>query len=723
MNIFARLASIPLRIKIALLAVLGIAVMVLLAVRAIAAYDALSQPAASVITEVVGKERSALLTEVATRLTGNVRRVSSDPKVGESLAQAAVGQRNVDTLAAALDTMRAVLNLDPAIKHIHLTTADGSVILAAPAIDDVNDADAQWYLDLKVRPIQDNSIYMGRFQLEGTPTFNLVAQVIADSKLVGYVVANVDPAGQSTAASVFDALETVNYSNGSVVFYLIDANAGNTVDSPFAPASSSATDSASSAQALLTRFFSSFFSRSVQLPSPLTGQSTYLYAANISSFNKWLVAESRTVQLAAPTDFSQFILPQVGIVAVGIALLALYLFFLEVSIIRPANALRMFARRVAEGRDLGKVQNVAQNDEIGDIATSLNVMSTQLFQNVQTLQIQLAESVRDIEATREIGQIISSIRDLDSLLGRVVELIRQRFPHIYHAQVFLIDDRGQYAELRVATGDPQDAKLRAQRIAVGSRDLIGRVTAEGRALAGSEGMVMPFAHLPETRAELVLPLRSKADIIGALDLHSLQPDAFAEEDLRLFQSVADQLAIAIVNAQLFEESQARLREIETLNRQFLGEAWRTYTNARRQRIGSDEMEQWSSLQKRAVESGELVEELNSDNNTVTIAIPIKLRGVVLGAVECDMPRESYNENVQLLALELTNRLAITADNARLFERTVRATEREALINEISSKLTQQTEVAEILQTAVRELGQALRVPQTAIRLTAPRRIN
>jgi GAF domain-containing protein len=71
----------------------------------------------------------------------------------------------------------------------------------------------------------------------------------------------------------------------------------------------------------------------------------------------------------------------------------------------------------------------------------------------------------------------------------------------------------------------------------------------------------------------------------------------------------------------------------------------------------------------------------------------------------------------MLAVELANRLAVTADSARLFDQSVRAAEREALINEISGKLTQQTEVSQILQVAVKELGQALRVPQTSIRLT------
>ena len=69
-----------------------------------------------------------------------------------------------------------------------------------------------------------------------------------------------------------------------------------------------------------------------------------------------------------------------------------------------------------------------------------------------------------------------------------------------------------------------------------------------------------------------------------------------------------------------------------------------------------------------------------------------------------------------LARELAARLALSLDNARLFQESQRATERERLVNNIAAKLTAQTTINEILQTAVREVGQALRAPQVTIQL-------
>ena len=97
-------------------------------------------------------------------------------------------------------------------------------------------------------------------------------------------------------------------------------------------------------------------------------------------------------------------------------------------------------------------------------------------------------------------------------------------------------------------------------------------------------------------------------------------------------------------------------------------------------------------------------------------MPIQLRGQILGAVEWELPTDEFNTDKVLLAQELVNRLAISLDNARLFQESRRAIDRERLVNAIASKLSGQTDIDAILQTAVREVGQALRVPQVSINL-------
>jgi GAF domain-containing protein len=126
---------------------------------------------------------------------------------------------------------------------------------------------------------------------------------------------------------------------------------------------------------------------------------------------------------------------------------------------------------------------------------------------------------------------------------------------------------------------------------------------------------------------------------------------------------------------------------------------------------------WTPLQQEAMRTRQIAERVY--RGTVTLAVPVLLRDEVLGAVEWEIPEAHYTQNVRQTALELTARLALTADNIRLFERSRRIAQREGLVNQISSKLVGTTDIDEILQTAVRELGLALRSPQTAVQLFEP----
>jgi GAF domain-containing protein len=106
----------------------------------------------------------------------------------------------------------------------------------------------------------------------------------------------------------------------------------------------------------------------------------------------------------------------------------------------------------------------------------------------------------------------------------------------------------------------------------------------------------------------------------------------------------------------------------------------------------------------------------TEGNTIPFAVPISLRGQVLGAAVWELPASQFSEDKVTLAEELVNRLAVSLDNARLFEESQRATARERLVNDIAAKITGQTAVDAILTTAVREVGQALQSSNVRVRL-------
>lgn len=414
---------------------------------------------------------------------------------------------------------------------------------------------------------------------------------------------------------------------------------------------------------------------------------------------------------------SRFTISLVIILLAGLLLIIIQWTLLNAYVVQPI--VRLYQQTL--GTDAPSVAPHLGGDELVGLSETLERANVQSRQLLSTLEQRVAQRTRDIEAARDIGQLLSNIRDVEMLLNAVISLIVDRFDQIYHAQVFLLDTQRENAVLRASTGEAGEQLLaRGHRLLIGSKSVVGQAASSGAPMIALDTATNPIYRindlLPATQAECALPLRVNNEVIGVLDLQSMRTDAFSDADIRLFQTVADQLAIALQNARLFEDSQKRLREIEALNKLLTGDTWRDYLGKRRHIAPAIAVlaETNSLVQQQAIDSGALAERFDGD--TVYFAVPIILAGQTLGAVEWEIARNNYTDNTRQLAVELAARLALAADNARLFEQSERLARRESLLNSISNQLTQQTEVSQILQIAVKELGRALPVVQTSISL-------
>ena len=181
-----------------------------------------------------------------------------------------------------------------------------------------------------------------------------------------------------------------------------------------------------------------------------------------------------------------------------------------------------------------------------------------------------------LETAAQIARETSSTLALEALLQGAVNLVHDRFG-FSHAAIFLVDESGQHAVVQSATGQAGGEMRRLRHnLAVGSRSIIGYVTSTGIPLVVNDVLNDPIhqtnPHLPETRAETGIPLTIGAQVIGALDVQSNQAGAFHPDDIGVLQILADQIAVAINNARLYEEQRQtaeRLREVDRLKSQFL----------------------------------------------------------------------------------------------------------------------------------------------------------
>jgi GAF domain-containing protein len=395
------------------------------------------------------------------------------------------------------------------------------------------------------------------------------------------------------------------------------------------------------------------------------------------------------------------------------------------SIIHPITSFRDAVLALGEGNLDTRVIGVNRRDEIGILARGIVSSREQVLQTLDDLEQRLADRVRDLQATQEVSRYAATQRDLQRLMTDVVNLITNSFPNIYHAQIFLIDVDNRYAVLRASTGEAGEKLLRrGHRLAVGSTSVIGLVTSEGRVIVERDTATSTVHRvnefLPDTRSELAIPLRVGTKVIGALDVQSKQSNTFFDDQVTLLQIMADQLAISVDNARLYQESLSQLERLNKASQSQTYEGWREQMRSLRQQgivvqAGNPQINT-GILQRHALNTGETTIGDPTAQNTIPVVVPIRLRGQILGVVEWELPSIDYSYEKVLLAEELVDRLAISLDNARLFEESRRTVDRERVVNTITAKFSTQTDIDQILQTAVREVGKVLHVPEVNIRL-------
>lgn len=179
---------------------------------------------------------------------------------------------------------------------------------------------------------------------------------------------------------------------------------------------------------------------------------------------------------------------------------------------------------------------------------------------------QAERRARQLAISAEVSQAATQILNLDELFPRIVHLIRESFGYD-HAQIFMIDDEGFHAVLQAATGEAGRQMLAIRHsLPVASQSVVGQATSLGKSFLVNDtleagAMHRPNPYLPETRAELAIPLIVKGGIVGAIDVQSNQPGTFTEDDIQALESLSAQLAIAIDNARLFDISQQQAAEM------------------------------------------------------------------------------------------------------------------------------------------------------------------
>ena len=196
---------------------------------------------------------------------------------------------------------------------------------------------------------------------------------------------------------------------------------------------------------------------------------------------------------------------------------------------------------------------------------AIAIHNARLHRENQRLLARFERRARLLGAAAEVGRQVTSILDLDVLLKNTVDIICEAYG-FYYAGVFLLDPSGEWAVLRAGRGDAgQTMVAEGHKLRIGGHSMIGTAISQRKARialdVGEEPVHFKNPHLPHTRSEMALPLAVGEAVIGAVTVQSVEERAFSDYDITSLQAMADQLAVALRNAQLLRDLEAAHLEL------------------------------------------------------------------------------------------------------------------------------------------------------------------
>ncbi len=380
-----------------------------------------------------------------------------------------------------------------------------------------------------------------------------------------------------------------------------------------------------------------------------------------------------------------------------------------------------------------------------------------------------------LQIAAEIARETSSTLDLSETLNKAVNLIRDRFGY-YHASIFLLDPLGQQAVLKEAAGEVgKIMKEKSHSLAVGSQSVVGQATSRKEIMVINDVLkelnYYPNPLLPETRAELTIPLIVGENILGAIDVQSVQLNAFNPDEIGVLKILADQLAIAVLNSTLYARTQENLGQhrllhqitIASASAQSVDDALAVTVKALRTSRGGDRvaifiLNELGQLELKAAAGYEGVEvsqiavpardsivavsamerrpvrvvdrlnypqyvnmapEINSE-----LAVPVMYSGKLVGILDLESTDPgAYDETDQEIIGSLGNTLGAVIANAQLVLAIRKQVERQRMLFEATDKIRRSVDLNTILQTSTIEICRALGANKAHMEITIGRKDN
>lgn len=408
----------------------------------------------------------------------------------------------------------------------------------------------------------------------------------------------------------------------------------------------------------------------------------------------------------------------------------------------------------------------ARYNEQAQKAANLKLQSAQALLEDQVEE--LTRAARSLEASTSVTRYVSTILDFDDLLKAVVEQLRETFSY-YHVQIYLVDETKDYLVLSSGSGEVGRLMLeRGDRIRMGN-GLVGRAAELNQDILVPDVTVerswQPASLLRQTKSEAAVPIALGDDILGVLNVHQDVINGLSDEDVRLLQSVANQVAVAMRNVRLFDELETALDEARAVQERYTEQSWQQvrlkYQDHKRsqyRRPGAapvaDEIRArasqlaWSHVKPSLIdltrpdgiadseqEPASVPEKASAqaDGDVVrpgkqeSIVAPLVLGDRTIGALQLhragtaasditERGNQRWNDADLNFVQAVLDQVAQSAENLRLFEETQERAGRERVIREVTDRLRAAPNLDRLLEIATTEISHLFPVAHAELSL-------
>ncbi len=343
---------------------------------------------------------------------------------------------------------------------------------------------------------------------------------------------------------------------------------------------------------------------------------------------------------------------------------------------------------------------------------ALAIERKQLEGKVRERTDALETRTTQLRTASTVARVMAEIQNISELLEAVTKLTSEKFGY-YHVGLYILDEQKRTAFLQAASSEKGKQMIgQGFRVEPDKRNPISLVVGQNRYSISSDSDNINFirdGNFPLTRSRMILPLTVRGNILGILDLHSDQPQAFNVQDAEILQTLADLVAISFDNARLINETRSLLSQLEINTSIQTERTWKKLTSRQKPAY------QYTPAGVRPIFSTDKKDEGEG------LHIPLTLHGQRIGALKLKRKGEAsqWSERERVLVEKIADQVALALENSRLVDEAQKSAVRDQMIANISARVRETLDIDAVVRTAASELRKVFDLKEAEISVGSP----